>query len=242
MTAARRNRGTTTRDVVLAELRRRILDLSLPPGSALAEKELAEQLGVSRTPVREALILLVNENLVEIYPQMGTFVSRIDPAAVADAQFLREALELASLRELAPEIGTAQIARLRSILGQQRFAVDAADVEQFFELDEQLHRTMMEMAGRGTAWNVVRSAKGHLDRARRACLPMEGTLERMLQQHAHIVDELAGGAPGTAETALRGHLREVFSDIDTVEALAPHYFTASEQPSRDDPGTPRVSG
>lgn len=119
-------RGTTTaRDVVIEELRRRILDLSLEPGSSLAENELANELGVSRTPVREALILLAAEGLVEIYPQVGTFVSRIDPVAVADAQFIREALETASMRQLVPQIQSSQIIELRDILEQQRLAVKA---------------------------------------------------------------------------------------------------------------------
>lgn len=229
MNTGRRSRGTTTRDVVIADLRHRILDLTLPPGSALAENELAKELAVSRTPVREALILLVNEGLVEIYPQMGTFVSRIDPAAVADSQFIREALELASLRELVPAIEPAQITLLRSILAQQRFAVDAVDVDQFFELDERFHRTMMELGGHASAWNVVGSAKAHLDRARRVCLPMSDTLERMLQQHTDIVDRLAAGDLDDADHSLRSHLREVFRDIDALKSMAPHYFTDDQQ-------------
>ncbi|MBA8824325.1 DNA-binding GntR family transcriptional regulator [Saccharopolyspora lacisalsi] len=229
MNAGRRSRGTTTRDVVVADLRRRILDLTLPPGGALAENELAKELAVSRTPVREALILLVNEGLVEIYPQMGTFVSRIDPAAVADSQFVREALELASLHELVPVIEPTQITTLRGILAQQRLAVDSADVDQFFDLDERFHRTMMELAGHGSAWSVVGSAKAHLDRARRACLPVADTLERMVQQHTDIVDQLAAGDLDDTDRSLRSHLREVFRDIDAVKSLAPHYFTNGDQ-------------
>lgn len=220
-----RRRGSTARDMVVAELRRRILDLTLQPGTALAENELADELAVSRTPVREALILLVNEGFVEIYPQMGTFVSRIDPAAVAESQFIREALELASLRELAPIIDSAQVAELRTILHQQHVAVGAADIQQFFELDERLHRAMMTFADHGSAWNVVASAKAHLDRARRVTLPVADTLERMLQQHTDIVDQLAAGDVDASDVALRSHLREVFRDIEAVKAAAPHYFT-----------------
>jgi DNA-binding GntR family transcriptional regulator len=224
---------TTSRDLVVVELRRRILDLTLEPGSVIAEQELAAEMGVSRTPVREGLILLAREGLVEIYPQVGTFVSRIDPAAVADAQFIREALETASLRELAPIVEEAHIKTLREILQQQRLAVRSTDVERFFQLDEELHRTMMALAGHGSAWDVVGAAKAHLDRARRACLPVADTLGRMFKQHTGVVDRLASRAVDEAEEALRAHLREVFRDVDAVKAKSPEYFTnGARRPTR----------
>lgn len=227
------NRGSTARDVVVTEIRGRILDLTLEPGSSLGENEIAAELGVSRTPVREALILLANEGLIEIYPQVGTFVSRIDPVAVADAQFIREALETTSMRDLAGRVDDAQLGRLRAILARQQSAVAAGDVDQFFGLDEEFHRTMLELAGHGAAWTVVSAAKAHLDRARRACLPVADTLGRMLEQHTDIVDQLAGGDPGDAEAALRTHLRQVFQDIDVVKARSPQYFaTGPGRPTR----------
>ena len=97
--AARR----TNRRVVYETLRRKVLTLDLPPGTALSENELAAALGVSRTPVRESLILLADEGLVQVFPQVGTFVSRVDPDRVRDAQFLREAVELAALDDVPPE-------------------------------------------------------------------------------------------------------------------------------------------
>src|SRR3954464_1739569 len=97
------SRQRTNRRVVYEALRRRVLTLELPPGAALSENELAAALGVSRTPVRESLILLAEEGLVQVFPQVGSFVSRVDPVKVADAQFLREAVELAALDDL-PEV------------------------------------------------------------------------------------------------------------------------------------------
>lgn len=96
---AQTNGRTSRRDIYL-KLRQLVLTLELPPGAALSENELAASLGVSRTPVRESLILLAQEGLVQVFPKIGSFVSRVDPAQVADAQFLREAVELASLDDL----------------------------------------------------------------------------------------------------------------------------------------------
>ena len=83
----------TAREQTLETLRNEIITLHLAPGVALSENELAAEHGVSRTPVRESLILLQGEGLVQVYPQVGTFVSLVDPERVAEAQFIREAIE-----------------------------------------------------------------------------------------------------------------------------------------------------
>src|SRR5918997_1736271 len=104
---------------VYEELRRRVLSLELPPGASLSENELAAALGVSRTPVRESLILLAEEGLVQVFPHVGSFVSRVDPDGVADAQFLREAVELAALEDLPPQLDPDIVGELRENLAQQ---------------------------------------------------------------------------------------------------------------------------
>src|SRR5881392_3471372 len=111
---------------VHALLRARITSLELPPGAPLSENELAAELDVSRTPVREALILLGEESLVDIFPMLGTFVSRISVDAVLEAQFMREALELAALREAVKRADDTDIAALRANLDAQRAAFEAA--------------------------------------------------------------------------------------------------------------------
>ncbi|MFE4722608.1 GntR family transcriptional regulator [Streptomyces sp. NPDC056728] len=108
---------------VHALLRARITSLELLPGAPLSENELAAELDVSRTPVREALILLGEESLVDVFPKLGTFVSRISVDAVLEAQFMREALELAALREAVTKSGAPDITALRAILDAQRAAL-----------------------------------------------------------------------------------------------------------------------
>src|SRR3712207_6293623 len=105
-----RSARPSNRSAVYTELRRRVVSLDLPPGAALSENELAAALGVSRTPVRESLILLAEEGLVQVFPQVGSFVSRVDPDRVADAQFLREAVELAALEDVPAELDPEVVA------------------------------------------------------------------------------------------------------------------------------------
>jgi len=205
-------------------LRARIVSLELRPGTALSENELAAELDVSRTPVRESLILLADERLAEIYPRLGTFVARIRPEAVREAQFVREAIELAGLRQSAHRAGEADIADLRALLAAQREVVGERGASRFFELDEAFHQRMLEISGHMTAWKVVNTAKAHLDRVRRLSLPMPDIVRAMVDQHEQIVDRLAAGDGDGAEVELRTHLRVVLHDFDEIRRLNPCYF------------------
>ena len=127
------SRQRTNRRVVYETLRRKVLTLELPPGTALSENELAAAMGVSRTPVRESLILLAEEGLVQVFPQVGSFVSRVDPDGVADAQFLREAVELAALDDLPAELDAGLVDELHANLARQQ--EPGIDLEEFFALD-----------------------------------------------------------------------------------------------------------
>ena len=178
----------SVRDQTLETLRRRIISLQLPPGEPLSENELAQELGVSRTPVRESLILLREEGLVQVYPQIGSFVSLVDLGRVSEAQFVREAIECASLRDLS--VDDAGIAGLRVILQSQTEADANSDVEEFFRLDEEFHRELLRLAGHESAWAAVNSAKAHLDRARRLSLLDTRPVATLIQQHTAVVDAL----------------------------------------------------
>jgi DNA-binding GntR family transcriptional regulator len=216
-TATRR----TSRRTVYETLRRKVLTLEFPPGSALSENELAARLGVSRTPVRESLILLAEEGLVQVFPQVGSFVSRVDPARVADAQFLREAVELASLEDLPGELDPGIVGELRENLAGQRRP--GLDVEEFFALDEAFHHALLRLSGHGNAWATVVSAKGHLDRARR--LGLQATAPpAFTDQHVEIFDAVLAGDVAAARKAMRAHLRAVFDDVERIRQRSPELF------------------
>ena len=201
-------------------LRTRILRLALPPGAAISEKELAADLGMSRTPVREAIMLLTDEGLVEVLPQVGTFVSRVDPERVVEAQFLREAVELASLQTLAYPLG--DLGALEANLDAQDAAGD--DIGRFFALDEDFHRGLMALAGHEASWTTVAAAKGHLDRARRLGIEQPGSTARFAADHRAVFDAILTGNLDRATELLRRHLRVVFDDILTLQRESPELF------------------
>ncbi|MFE5110371.1 GntR family transcriptional regulator [Streptomyces sp. NPDC056663] len=229
---AARARGRNTRQLVHELLRSRIISLDLEPGAALSENDLAAELGVSRTPVRESLILLGEEGLVDVYPQLGTFVSRIRERDIASAQFIREALECAALRDGVTRATAHDVAELRALLVAQTEAEQREDPEAFFRLDEQFHARLMAAGGHAEAWPVVSQAKAQLDRARRLSLPLTQQLSLLISQHTAVVDQLEQHDPQGADQALRGHLRQVFTDVETIRAQHPELFSDTDAPVR----------
>ncbi|GLY31913.1 GntR family transcriptional regulator [Kineosporia sp. NBRC 101731] len=219
-----RKAGGSSRQAVYDSLRRRILGLELAPGTALSENDLAAEMGVSRTPVRESMILLSEEGLVQVFPKVGTFVSRVDAGRVADAQFLREAVELSALDDVPASPDPDIVAALRENLAQQQ--VPDIDREEFFRLDEEFHHHLMSLSGHGNSWSAVASAKGHLDRARRLGLYDAASPRPFIDQHADVLGVVLSGDTEAARATLRGHLRAVFEDIERVRRRSPELFAA----------------
>jgi DNA-binding GntR family transcriptional regulator len=217
-------RGGSARAQVYGLIRQAIVSLELAPGQALSENELAGEYGVSRTPVREALIRLADDGLVEVVPQLGTYVSRISPRDVREAQFIREALELASLPGVTEHATETDAAALRELLDAQRGAATAGDLRRWFELDEALHQSLLEIAGHPGVWPVVQSAKAHMDRVRMLSLPEPAVLEELIGQHADIVEHSLAGRRREARTVMVRHLRLVLDHLVSFEERHPDFF------------------
>jgi DNA-binding GntR family transcriptional regulator len=184
-------------------LREAIVRVAVLPGKAISETELAASFGVSRTPIREALIRLADEGLIDIYPQAGTFVSRIDLAAVREAQFVRETLETAVAIRAASSATASTV--FESILERQAEAIRAGDFAEFFASDEELHRKVFELAGHGATWRLVQAAKSHLDRVRQLEQPAEATLLEMLRQHRAIAAAIVAGDEKAVAAVVHEH-------------------------------------
>jgi DNA-binding GntR family transcriptional regulator len=194
---------------VYERLRRAITTLAMLPSEALSEKELSIQMGVSRTPVREALIRLADDGLVDILPQRGSFVAPIRLRDVEEAQFIREALEVSVVRRLAARRSPTYLAELRASLERQQVAAATRDRDLFLELDEAFHRGLSEEAGLPKCWRVIQTVKLRMDRVRYLSLPDPGHLEILLAQHREIAEALENADPDRAGRAMSEHLKEV---------------------------------
>jgi GntR family transcriptional regulator, rspAB operon transcriptional repressor len=222
--ARERANGTSAREQAYAALRRAIVGAELEPGRRLSENQLADLIGVSRTPVRDALARLRDERLVAIVPQLGTFVTFIDEDAVADAHFVREALEVGAIRIAAGQATDGAVTALRDNLVEQQRAVDADDAATFARLDDDLHHLLCDLSGREVAWRLSERTRGQLDRVRLLSLPEAGYRDQMLAEHRAVVDAVAARDADGAETQLRHHLRMVLSQLPAIREAHPEYF------------------
>ena len=205
-------------------LRHSIITMRLRPRKKVSEAELALQLGVSRTPVREALIKLSEDRLVEILPQRGSFITPIRLHEVLEARFIREALEIAVVREAAASGRAEVLGRLENLLQAQRAAARDKDLERFLELDEAFHHTLSESIDKQRCWRLIQSVKHQLDRVRYLSLPEPGNLALLIRQHTAIAEAVLAGKPEKAETLMRAHLREVLRFIEQKHAKEPDLF------------------
>ena len=209
---------------VYAALRQAIVRGELEPGRRLSENELAGELGVSRTPVREALTRLRDDRLVNVVPQLGTFVSPISSLAVGDAQFIRESLECAAVRRAAELATEDDVGRLHENLESQERARTAADFEAFYVLDDDFHRALCDLSGHPTVWRLSERAKSHLNRVRRLSLGLPNYLPQMIDEHRAVVAAVADANADEAEDLLRHHLRMVLREVPALREKYPSYF------------------
>lgn len=220
-----RIRRVTTASAIYEQLYAAILSLQMKPGAALQEKRISEEFGVSRTPVREALLRLAEAGLVEIFPQSGTFVSRIPVSAIPEAVVIRKSLERTTV-EQAAEIATAEdIARLDAIITRQRVHAALGEPSQFHEQDEAFHEAISAIAGYPGIWTILKTVKLQIDRARRLTLPALGRMDSVIEEHTTIRDAIAAHDVERARAAMMHHLSAVILDIDELRLLYPGYFS-----------------
>lgn len=191
---------------VYAILRRTIIENRLEPGTPIYEARLAEVLGVSRTPLRAALQHLAKEGLVETRPQVGSVVTAMDRQKIRSAIFCRDALETAVVRRLA-QMPNLEMDRLSRVLAIQADYTARDDYIGFFEVDEEFHGLLAEIAGVPEAWQLVLSNKTHVDRARlqlQSAIP--GRAQTAYQEHLLIVDAIKAGDPDLAASLISRHV------------------------------------
>ncbi len=207
-------------------LRRAIVTLVLPPGSVINEKQISEQLHISRTPLREAILQLSAEGLVSVIPHSGTYVSRIDLQSVFDGQLVRDALEMKIVRLAASKMNPTFERRLRLNMRQQRQLAEQRDYDGFYQLDEDFHSMLCEFGASPRIWRIVNGAKAQLDRVRRLAFPVPDHLDIVLYEHTQIAIALQARDPDAAAAAMHLHIDRIFDTIRRLIVEKADYFSA----------------
>ena len=215
-------RGQMGRQVYDA-IRNAILDCTFLPGMALSEQSVSDQLQVSRAPVRDAFRQLSVEGLLEAVPQRGTFVARLDRGKIADAIFVREAIECRAA-ELAAAAPAPQRKVLELILRRQASASARQDYATHLSTDEELHHAILVLAGHPHAWNALRLARTGMNRIRHLAIPAVGSHRIAIDHHRLIVDAILAGDARAASAAMRVHVHSPLSFVDAIARQHPQYF------------------
>ena len=208
-----------------AWLRESILDLALLPGAPIVEADIAARFDASRTPVREALLRLSDEELVEIRPQRGTYVAPLSLARIEAAIFIRKAIECAVLRQLASHDARGDLVRaLASIVQRHVQALEAGDVKVALDADTAFHRRLIEASGLPDAWDVVARARELHHRIRAIAVPTMNTGTQAVADHRRVVTALKRGDAEAAEHALERHLSRNVALAREIAERHPAYF------------------
>ena len=219
-----RPRAATAASKIYSDLRTELVSLQRRPGEVVSEAKIALSYGVSRTPVREAILKLADEGLVEIFPQSGIFVSRIPIAALPEAIIVRKALEETTSSMAAERATSSQILALHTILERQREADAAGDSDTFHRADEQFHATIAEIAGYPGIWTLIQQVKVHVDRYRRLTLPQQGRIGRVIAEHEAILAAIEARDSSRARTSIEFHLENLLGNISATQTINPEFF------------------
>lgn len=214
------NRAIPLRDQVYSLVRKAIVTGKLTPGAPINEIEIAGRLGISRTPVREAVKKVSDEGLIEVFAQHGTFVADIRREQVEEAYIIRIALELESIRRAAGSISASQIQDLEDIVNAHETAVKRSRYDEAIARDDDFHRYIAEVNGLHMLWKVVDVSKAQMDRCRLLSLPSPGAGQETIAQHRAILAALERRDQKGSMQALKNHLetshRNTLAYLDAV--------------------------
>jgi DNA-binding GntR family transcriptional regulator len=218
--------GSLTKRTFLA-IREAIMELKFLPGEILRKHYICEALGVSRSPVSEALANLRNEGLVEVVPQSGTFVSKFSLKDIQEGAFLRAAIELACVEALASKISVQQLNNLNRNLKLQQVLAENDDHKGFYQLDAKMHEMIMDFTGYKNLAKVTKTGWVQVDRARQLLLPVNGRVKKAYQEHLAVIQALEKHDGTLAREKMKIHLNQLIVLLTPLEKQHPHLFENS---------------
>ncbi|KMK78034.1 GntR family transcriptional regulator [Alkalihalobacillus pseudalcaliphilus] len=214
----------TTRDYVYKHIRELIMSLELPPGTSISEKEIAEKLQVSRTPVREAFLRLSEDELLNVLPQRGTLVTLIDLEHVDEARFLREQAEVGMMKLACHTFSEKSMEQLDENIRAQKKARNEEDEQLLFQLDHAFHRILAEGVNKLRVWHVVQKMDTHSNRLRKLSMDLKFNWEKLVDQHEAMVEAIKKQDSVKAEKLMRAHLTLLQYDQVALKVEYPEYF------------------
>lgn len=213
----------TAREYAFRTIKHNIISLELEPGSMISENELASEMGVSRTPIREALIELGKLRIVEVYPQKGSFVSLIDSELVEEVRFLRLTLESTIIGLVCESAKPEDICALEENLRLQEFYLQHPVLDKQLQLDNEFHELLFRICKKGFTYDFLGGMMMHFDRVRSLSLTAIKD-KNLIADHRAIVDAIKEKDKPLAKDIVTKHLSRYKVDEEQLKRRYPHYF------------------
>ena len=211
-------------DSVYYSLLKNIVNMNLKPGEPLNVKHISEQLNVSRTPVREALIKLAKEGLVDVYPQKGTSVSKIDIRRVEEEQFLRQSLEVRAVTIFMQDHHQSHVNSLSEYINKQEQALETKDYLACLQYDDEFHHVFFDAINKNMCWDTIQSLSGHYRRIRLMSIWDIDVFSGVIEQHRHMLENITSGNIETVRQLFLEHSSKLVTEIKALSEKYPEYF------------------
>ncbi len=223
MNISKRLSTETAREYALRVLKENIVSLELKPGTAISENELAAKLGLSRTPVREALSELVKVSIVETYPQRGSFVSLIDPNMVDEARFLRRVLDTEIIKIACDKASREDIAIMEDNVALQEFYLEKGNPEKILVLDNEFHHLIYSASKKELIYDIRSTIMIHFDRVR--TLSVEAVKDiKIVKDHRDMLEAIKLQDKEWAGELVEKHMRRYNVDEKMIREQHPDFF------------------
>lgn len=216
--------GHNIGDGIYAALRENIILLNIKPGEAINIKDISEQLGVSRSPVRDAVMKLAKEGLVDIMPQKGTSVSRIDLHRVEEERFLREALECRILRPFLGRYTADDLTDMEHVVEMQEMCLEKQMYARFLDYDEEFHGLLFRVADKYLCWELTQSMSGHYRRVRLMTLWDGEIVDKAICQHKEMLACIRQREYSALKELVENHCRKINVQEINLFHKYPEYF------------------
>ena len=225
MRICERNSRETARDYALRMIIENIISLNLEPGSLMSENELSAEIGLSRTPIREALIELSKAEIVEIIPQRGSRIKLIDYNCVEEARFMRLTLENAIVELACEQITDLDLSRIEENIKLQELCTNPS---RLLELDDDFHSELFRLCNKTRTHQMIKSVTIHFDRVRGMSLTVvEGST--IVNDHKNIIQAIRENDPEKARALMTKHLSRYRIDMDAIKQKYPHYIDKTSE-------------
>lgn len=215
--------GETVRDYACRVIKENIVSMELKPGSLVSETELAKELKVSRTPVREALIQLGKNGMVETFPQRGTKVSLIDMGCVNESRFYRLVIERALIQEICNNCSKEDLLPLKENLHKQEFCIETKNISKIVEADNEFHKLLFLIADKNRSYELLNDIFTQFDRVRYLSVK-NLNIENTVAEHNALYEAMENKENKKTDDIIIEHLSRYKADMQELMNIYPEYF------------------